>query len=300
VIRESPRIAVVILALASAVRLAGFQQPTFRAGVEVVTIDVHVTRGGTPVSALTLQDFALTDNGVAQQITDVMYEHVPLEAFLVLDTSGSMLGEPLERLKRASGAFLAGLAKGDRATLLTFSHYIAQRQALTDDIRSIGAALNNIEAHGSTSLHDAIFAMLRLRVRNQFRPVALVFSDGLDNMSWLTAGQVIEAARRSDVVVHSVSTVPDQIRGRRTGEGQPQNALLRDLAENTGGRLWEASSRQLTETFVKVLEDIRTRYVLTYSPTGVATGGWHAVQVKLTRGRGDIRARPGYFATPRK
>jgi VWFA-related protein len=94
--------------------------------------------------------------------------------------------------------------------------------------------------------------------------------------------------------------VPDQIRGRRTGEGQPQNALLRDLAENTGGRLWEASSRQLTETFVKVLEDIRTRYVLTYSPTGVATGGWHAVQVKLTRGRGDIRARPGYFATPRK
>ena len=275
------------------------QQPTFRASVEVVAVDVHVTRSGTPVTGLTKDDFALTDNGVIQQITEVLYEHVPIEAYLVLDTSGSLAGEGLEQLKRAADGFLRGLAAADRATLVTFSHYIAQRRRLSSDFTSIASALGEIEAHGATSLNDAIYTTLRLRSRNGFRPVAVVFSDGLDNMSWLSDSQVVEAAKRSDVAIHAVSLVDDTPR-RPLDPGPPQNALLRDLSEATGGRLWSASRRQLTEVFIQVLQEIRTRYLLTYSPTGVSREGWHAVQVKLRRSRGDVRARPGYLATRAK
>lgn len=286
--------------IAVIVRLAAApQQPTFRASVEVVAVDVHVTRSGTPVTGLTKDDFTLTDNGVVQQITNVMYEHVPIEAYLVLDTSGSLAGDGLEQLKRAAAAFVRGLAADDRATLVTFSHYIAQRRGLSSDLKSIASALGEIDAHGSTSLNDAMYTTLRLRSLNAFRPVAVVFSDGLDNMSWLSDSQVLEAAKRSDMAIHAVSLVDDTPR-RVRDDGPPQNALLRALGEATGGRLWAASRRQLTDVFIQVLQEIRTRYLLTYSPAGVSREGWHAVQVKLTRGRGDVRARPGYFATPPK
>lgn len=286
-----------VVSLSAIARLiAEPQQPTFRASVEVVAVDVHVTRSGTPVTGLTKDDFALTDNGIVQQITNVMYENVPIEAYLVLDTSGSLAGEGLEQLKRAAGGFLRGLTAGDRATLVTFSHYIAQRRRLSSDFKSIASALGEIEAHGSTSLNDAIYTTLRLRSRSEFRPVAVVFSDGLDNMSWLTDSQVVEAAKRSDVAIHAVSLVDDTPR-QPHDQGPPQNALLRDLGEATGGRLWAASRRQLTQVFIQVLQEIRTRYLLTYSPTGDSREGWHAVQVRLKRGRGDVRARPGYFAT---
>jgi len=289
-----------LVSIAAIARLtAAPQQPTFRSSVEVVAVDVHVTRSGTPVTGLTKDDFTLTDNGVVQQITGIMFEHVPIEAYLVLDTSGSLNGDGLEQLKRAAGGFLRGLAAGDRSTLVTFSHYIAQRRGLSTDLRSIAATLSEIDAHGSTSLNDAIYTTLLLRSHNAFRPVGVVFSDGLDNMSWLSDSQVIEAAKRSDMAIHAVSLVDDTPR-RVRDDGPPQNALLRALGEATGGRLWAASRRQLAEVFIQVLQEIRTRYLLTYSPTGVSTEGWHGVQVKLKRGRGDVRARPGYFATPPK
>ena len=296
--RLAPAVWLMSLAAIAGV-IAAPQQATFRASVDGVAVDVHVTRGGAPVAGLTKDDFTLTDNGVAQQIMSVMYEHVPIEAYLVLDTSGSLAGEGLEQLKRAARAFLHGLTAGDRATLVTFSHYIAQRRSLSSDFKSIASALGEIDAHGSTSLNDAIYTTLRLRSRNEFRPVAVVFSDGLDNMSWLSDTQVVEAAKRSDVAIHAVSLVEDGHRAP-SGVGPAQNALLRDLGAATGGRLWAASGRQLTDVFVQVLQEIRTRYLLTYSPTGVSREGWHAVQVKLKRGRGEIRARPGYFATPPK
>ena len=63
----------------------------------------------------------------------------------------------------------------------------------------------------------------------------------------------------------------------------------------TGGRLFEASSeRDLRARFLDVLGDIRARYVLSYAPRG-GSAGWHALEVKLKRGKGDVLARPGYW-----
>ena len=75
--------------------------------------------------------------------------------------------------------------------------------------------------------------------------------------------------------------------------------VLDDLADAGGGRRWSASSsRDLRELFARVLEELRSRYLLTYSPTGVAREGWHDVKVTLKGARGDVIARPGYFVTP--
>jgi hypothetical protein len=76
-------------------------------------------------------------------------------------------------------------------------------------------------------------------------------------------------------------------------------AMLSEITELTGGRLHEVSRDQdLKETFLKILEEFRTRYLLTYSPEGVTPGGWHRLEVRVKGRRATVRARPGYLAGP--
>ena len=96
------------LLAASAASAAPQEVPTFSAQVESVYVDVWVGHGSAPVPGLAASDFEVQDNGVAQTIELVDTSRVPLHAVLVLDTSASVAGAPLEALKRAVGAFLRG------------------------------------------------------------------------------------------------------------------------------------------------------------------------------------------------
>jgi len=119
------------------------------------------------------------------------------------------------------------------------------------------------------------------------RSLLILFSDGVDTASWLSADSVLETARRGDVVVYVV-----EIGGRRTG-------FTRDLSEVTGGRLISVeSTKDLSATFTGILEEFRMRYLISYSPQAVSAEGWHRLEVRA-RGRGlTVKARPGYFAAP--
>ena len=76
------------------------------------------------------------------------------------------------------------------------------------------------------------------------------------------------------------------------------NDFLDHLAEASGGRTWSATSdKQLRELFTRALEEMRARYLLSYTPHGVSNRGWHELEVTLTNGRADITARPGYFVS---
>jgi hypothetical protein len=75
--------------------------------------------------------------------------------------------------------------------------------------------------------------------------------------------------------------------------------LLRIAAESSGGRVFQAdSSGDLKSTFRKVLDEVRARYVLVFTPEGVRRDdGWHRLEVKLADTRkGQVTSRPGYFA----
>jgi hypothetical protein len=65
----------------------------------------------------------------------------------------------------------------------------------------------------------------------------------------------------------------------------------------TGGRsIAIESTRDLSSTFVRILEEFRMRYLISYSPEGVSGAGWHRLDVRV-KGRGlTVKARPGYFA----
>jgi VWFA-related protein len=254
----------------------------FRAGIEVVELDVSVMRAGQPVQGLTAADFVLTDNGVAQQVESVTLDRLPLSVTLALDTSESVAGDRLSHLIQAGEGLAAALHADDRAALITFSNAVDARVPMTTDLAAIRASLASIKGAGATALRDAVHLALELQPHDRTRPLVLIFTDGQDTASWLNADAVLDSARRVGVVVHAVRVASDPFLDR--------------LVDAAGGRTWSATSdRQLRELFTRALDEMRARYLLTYTPAGVRAPGWHELKVRLKSGRADVTARPGYF-----
>lgn len=257
---------------------------TFSSRIDAVRVDVLVTENGRPVQGLTPADFEVLDNGVRQRVDLASFEQIPLNVVLALDMSASLQGLRLGHLQTAGKRVLEGLKTGDRAALVAFSHVVAPTQALTEDLDRVRAALDQARGEGLTSLVDAAHAGMLLGESDAGRSLLIVFSDGVDTSSWLTADAVLETARRGDVVVYSVEV------------GERRASFPRDLSEVTGGRLFAIeSTRDLSSAFANILEEFRMRYLVSYSPQGVEPGGWHRLDVRV-RNRGvTVKARPGYF-----
>ena len=269
----------------SFVSSAVMQPPAFSSKVEAVRVDVLVTDKGRPVTGLKAGDFDIADNGVPQQIDLVSFEQIPLNVILGFDMSDSVAGEKLDHLRRAGGAVLGGLKKEDQAALVTFSHVVLLGAPLTADVQRVRDALDAVGGAGETALIDGTFASIVIGESDAGRALLIVFSDGVDTASWLTADAVLNAAKRSDVVAYTVSV--------RSGA---RSDFLRDLSSFTGGRLFEIEkTANLESTFLEILDEFRHRYLVSYTPRGVAREGWHRLDVKVKRG-GTVKARPGYLA----
>jgi VWFA-related protein len=263
-------------------------QPTFSARVEGVRVDALVTDNNRPVLGLRAADFELRDNGVLQKIELVSLDRLPLNIVLALDLSLSVEGERLERLRRASHALLTSAKQEDRTGLVTFSETVTLKCALSTDPRCLRDALSTVKPGGQTSLIDGTYAAMVLGESEPGRSLVMVFSDRFDTASWLSSARVVDTARRTDLVVYGVMASPGQSR------------FLRDLSDATGGRMLRGDGDEdLSAVFVKILDEFRQRYVLTYTAEGVAGPGWHALQVRVKRRGTIVKARPGYQVDPR-
>jgi VWFA-related protein len=173
--------------------------------------------------------------------------------------------------------------------LLTFSHTVVLREGLTHATARVRQALTDVRPVGDTALVDGTYSAIMLDPLDAGRTLLLLFSDGLDTASWLTPERVLESAKRSDVVVYGVSS-----------RGPGDSKFLEDVTEVTGGaRLQLESTKDLPAAFLKILDEFRQRYLISYSPTGVAKDGWHRLDVRVKNRRMTIRARSGYQAGTR-
>jgi len=260
---------------------------TFTSRIEAVRVDVLVTEKGAPVRGLEPADFEVLDNGVRQTVDLASFEQIPLNVVLALDMSASLQGLRLGHLQTAGRTVLDGLKPGDRAALVAFSHVVVVGNGLSEDVDRVRAALDQALGSGLTSLIDASHAGMMIGESDVGRSLLILFSDGIDTSSWLSAESVLDSARRGDVVVYPVEV------------GERRASFSRELSEATGGRLIAIeSTKDLSATFTGILEEFRMRYLISYSPNGVSAGGWHRLDVRV-RGRGiTVKARPGYFAGP--
>jgi VWFA-related protein len=262
------------------------QRPTFSSRLEAVRVDVLVTDRGKVITGLTPSDFEVRDNGVLQTVDLVSFQQMPLNVILAFDVSASVSGERLQHLRTAGRTLLDRLTKEDRASLLTFSHAVALREGMTGDLERVRTALDDVQPAGDTALVDGSYAAMMMDPADGGRSLLIVFSDGLDTSSWLSPERVLDSAKRSGVVVYGVAT----------GESD-ESRFLEDIGDLTGGAVVKIeSTKDLSTTFLRILDEFRQRYLVSYSPSGVAKDGWHQLDVRVKGRRASVKARPGYQA----
>jgi VWFA-related protein len=265
---------------------ASSQEHIFSVAAEEVRLEVLVTENGKPVLDLTAADFKVLDNGILQEIQYATpQKETPISATLVFDMSRSVAGRLLDRLKSAAYGFLADLKKEDYVALITFSNAVVLGSPLTNDIAQVKQALDQAQSFGNSSLIDATYEGLVLAESRSELPMLIIFSDGLDTFSWPTREAVLETAKRSDVVVYAIST-----------SRLPDESFLGELVELTGGALFEVESiENPSSVFLRILNEFRQRYLLTYIPRDVSESGWHKVEVRVGNRAARVRTRPGYM-----
>jgi len=262
------------------------QQPVFSSRANAVRVDVLATKDGKLLRGLTAADFEIRDNGVIQQPTLLSADELPLNVVLALDLSDSVTGSRRRDLQNAGQALLKALNERDGAGLVTFGFAVTTADRLTLDRDAVRSALLRPAGGGRTALIDGCFAGLMLGASELGRSLMLVFSDGVDTASFLGADAVMSTARRADVVTYAV-VAADRLR----------QSFLRDLTDVTGGDLLEVkNTTDVEETFLRLLNEYRQRYLLSYTPTGVGRDGWHKIDVRVKRPNVNVRARSGYLA----
>ncbi len=288
-------------------------QTTFRSGIDVVRLDTLVTAGGRPIVGLGPQNFEVLDNDVPQHVNTATVGG-RVEVVLVLDISGSVTGEPLEQLVAACQLAAAELRPDDRAFLVTFSSQISLEANVVTDQAALRRILGGARPAGRTLLWDALFAGLSLVARSSEPSLVLLFTDGVDNGSWMGRDQLAEVMKRTESVVYAVqsrfvagirgpvpfSNSPDFMAGAAR-EREKASIDVTRVTRQSGGEVFEAdSAANLGVQFAAVLRQFRSRYLLSYEPTGVLRGdGWHRVEVRVKGRKAKVVTRTGYFAAPR-
>ena len=158
---------------------------------------------------------------------------------------------------------------------------------LTRDRDALRKALLGAAADGDTALVDAALAAMLLGDTEGGRTLVVIFSDGVDTASFTGPEVALETARRVNGVIYAVATTSSS-----------DSRFLRDVAEATGGRVLDIGTEgNPGPAFLEILQEFRRRYVITFTPTGVARGGWHQLSVRVRRPGARVQARPGYFST---
>jgi Ca-activated chloride channel family protein len=279
-------------------------KPTFKSGVDLVTVTATVRdRKGRLVKGLEAADFEVLDRGEARRITEFRADASPVSLAILFDISGSMrVADRMLAAKFAAHHLLSWLEPGrDEAALFTFDSRLHEVAPFTVDTRTLQGALGEVDPFGATSLHDAIAgAAHKAAQRTGRRRAVVVITDGVDNGSGLTPGEVSGIASAIDVPVYILATVlPIDHLGREGALPRPategDDSTIENLATWTGGTFFFVSTPSDTSNASRqVLDELRTQYVIAFE--SAPSEGWRPLEIRMRNKDLVVRARSGYMA----
>lgn len=260
----------------------------FRSGVNVVEVYATVTDPkGVPLTGLERKDFVVREDGAVQDITTFAAGQFPLAVAVAFDRSFSMAGPLLVNAKTAARSFLGELRPDDQSMLIAIGSQTEVLAPLSSDRAAQYAALDALDAFGTTGLYDAIIAAIDAIQPAAGRRALVLLSDGADRYSTARAASALERARASDVLIYPIAF------------GRTRPPVFAELAALTGGRSHHVKdARHLPETLRAVAAELRNQYLLGYSPSRPIQPGrseWRSITVTTERPSATVRARDGYL-----
>ena len=271
-----------------------------RMNVDMVLVPITVTDPmNRLVTGLEQDDFQIFENNSNQKIRSFASEDAPVSIGIIFDLSGSMTSKLL-RAKASILQFIKTANPEDEFFVIGFNDRPELIEDFTSSVEDIQARLATVHSGHRTALLDAIyFGMKKMQQARHQRKALLVVSDGGDNRSRYTEGEVRSQVRESDVEIYAIgifdpyAPTPEE----RTG---PQ--LLDEVSTETGGRLFRVDDlSEMSDIAEKISTELRNQYVIGYTPKDLTRDGkWRKVKVKLSPPSGlpplTVHARTGYYA----
>lgn len=271
-----------------------------RMNVDMVLVPITVTDPmNRLVTGLEQEDFQIYENNGQQRIKSFASEDAPVSIGIIFDLSGSMTSK-LIRAREAILQFIKTANPEDEFFVIGFNDRPELIEDFTSSVEDIQARLANLRSGHRTALLDAIYyGMAKMREAKHERKALLVVSDGGDNRSRYTEGEVRAQVRESDVEIYSIGIFDPYA---ATPEERSGPMLLNELCEETGGRLFRVDDvSEMSDVAEKISTELRNQYVIGYTPKNISRDGkWRKVKVKLNPPSGlpplTVHARSGYYA----
>ena len=232
----------------------------FTSGVNLVEVYATVTdRQGEPVTGLAASNFAVSEDGTRQAITAFAAGEFPLAVAIGLDRSFSMADKSnrLGIAKSAARTFVGALRQTDQVMVVAIGGEIEVASPLTTDHAAVLAAIDRLDAWGTTPLYDAALAALDAIQSARGRRALVLLSDGTDRYSDTAAADLVDQARRRDVLIYPIAL------------GRARPPVFAELAAATGGRSFHTPEpRDLAPAMTAIARELRFQYLLGYVPVG--------------------------------
>jgi len=293
---------VVLLSVVGLIVGLSAQQPSFRAGVDIVSLNVTVTDAATHyITDLEEGDFLVFEDGIKQNVTFFSRRQSPIALSLLLDSSASM-EEHLPVLQQAATNFVHKLKSNDIAQVIDFDSRVEIRQGFTGNQAELDTAISQLAAGGSTSLHNAIYIALKelrkVRAVNEEdvrRQALIVFSDGEDTSSLVSFDEVLDLAKRSETSIYTIALRGSDVQAKGFREAE---FVMRTLAQETGGRaFFPAKIDDLNGVYTQIADELASQYTLGYTSANPRRdGAWRRIVVQLSRPNVTPRTKKGYYA----
>ena len=300
------KLPIALLIASVAAVAAAAQQPAFRSGIDLVSLNVTVMEGAHYVTDLEQKDFNVFEDGVKQDVTFFNKANLPIALAFLLDTSASM-DTKLPTAQEAAIGFAKRLRGQDLAEVIDFDNRVTVLQQFTSSAQELETAIRRTSAGGSTSLYNAVYIALKdlkkvvAKNTDEIRRQAIiVLSDGEDTSSLLPFEEVLDLAKRSETAIYSIGLRDNEL-GAGSRTFKEAEFVLRQFAQQTGGRAFFPNQlADLTGVYGQISDELSSQYTVGYtSKNPKRDGAWRRVVVQVGRQGIAARTKLGYFAPTR-
>jgi len=274
--------------------------PMIKSKVDLVLVPVTVTDPlNRLVTGLDRENFEVFEGKDRQEVRHFSAEDAPISLGVIFDMSGSMASK-IERAREAVIEFFKTANPQDEFFLIAFSDRPQEVSDFTQSIEDLQGKLVYTVPKGRTALLDAIYlGISKMRQAKYPKKSLLIISDGGDNHSRYTEGEIKSLVKEADTMIYSIGIYDHYFASEEERMG-PQ--LLSDISELSGGRAFTIDNpNDLADVATKIGIELRNQYVLGYRPKNPGHDGkWHKIRVKLLPPKGlpplHVYAKTGYYA----
>jgi VWFA-related protein len=294
------RSAIGALTVTTVVAIASVGVPQYRGQVEVEAVVAPVTvrnNAGRIVTKVAQGKFRLYVDGLEVPIRDLSLESdLPLSLGFILDTSGSMAGHKMAACRELITAFLDERRVEDQLALWTFGDdRVLERFPFGMGWYLLPRVLETIRPWSTTALYDMIQRVPEAMERATHpRQAAVLLTDGVDNASEIGADEATRIAQGLQTPIYVLGVEPPP---RRSGEVEPSYEQVLSLVADSSGGLYRRipTTRDMPVVVRTLLEELSSRYIVTFTTSGVGIRKWRTLEVRVDGFRAT--SRKGYVGT---